>query len=69
MKHKVKEAIPIKQRTTSMNRDQGWAATHDLWPDHSMTTICAKSPPMDDDQMFRDQDLLKAGRNVAIIPH
>ena len=64
LKHKVKEAIHIKQRAPSMNRDQGYQ----LPPIYGQ--IIPRPPPPEPNHppwSLRDQDLLEADRNVAIV--
>ena len=63
MKRKVKEAIHIKQRAPSMNRDK-------LPPIYGQ--IIPRPPPSEPNQppwSLFDQYLLKTGRNVAIVSH
>ena len=66
MKHKVKEAIHIKQRASSMNRDQGYQLPS------IYGQIIPRPPPSEPNHptwSLRDQDLLKADWNVAIVSY
>ena len=66
MKREVKEAIHIKQRAPSMNRDQGYQ----LPPIYGQ--IIPRPPPSEPNHppwSLRDQNLLMAVLNVAIVSH
>ena len=63
MRRKAKEAIHIKQRAPSMNLVQGYQVP----PIYGQIIPRPPSEPNHSPWSLRDQDLLKAGRNVAIV--